>query len=161
MPRIPIFRLGHAEEEAVPPRLNGYIPALSLEGLQLGVDNLRHDVYLSPRFVAQTRSHIARLIIRHGDLEGLLAAEAPQPRPTSHFIGSTPGPKRSTQPSSSELKPLLAEVHTAALNLSKAEGNFGLDTLARVAIIKFLRIELGSQFAQILERCRLVLKSYE
>jgi len=141
--------------------LSGYVPALSLEGLQLGVDNLRHDVYLSPRFVAQTRSHIARLIIRHGDLEGLLAAEAAQPRPTNHFIGSAAGQKKSAQPGSFELKPLLTELHTAALNRSKAEGNFGLDALARVAIIKFLRIELGSQFAQILERCRMVLKSYE
>ena len=30
-----------------------------------------------------------------------------------------------------------------------------------MAIIKFLRIELGLQFAQILERCRVTLKSYE
>ena len=30
-----------------------------------------------------------------------------------------------------------------------------------MAIIKFLRIELGSQFAQMLERCRMTLKSYE
>ena len=30
-----------------------------------------------------------------------------------------------------------------------------------MAIIKFLRIELGLQFAQILERCRMTLKSYE
>ncbi len=59
------------------------------------------------------------------------------------------------------MKPLLAEVHSAALNRTKAEGNPCLDLLARVAIIKFLRIELGSQFAQILERCRMMLKSYE
>jgi hypothetical protein len=162
MPRIPIFRLGHAEEEAAPPRLNGYTPSLSLEGLQLGVDNLRHDVYLSPKFVAQTRSQIARLIVRHGDLEGLLAAEAPQqPRTGVHFIGSNPVPKSGARTNSSELKPLLAEVHSAALNRSKAEGNASLDALARVAIIKFLRIELGSQFTQILERCRMMLKSYE
>ena len=161
MPRIPIFRLGHAEEEAAPPRLNGYTPSLSLEGLQLGVDNLRHDVYLSPTFVAQTRSQISRLIVRHGDVEGLLATEAPQQRASSHFIGSNAGPKSGAKTSSFELKPLLADVHSAALNRSKAEGNPCLDTLARVAIIKFLRIELGSQFAQILERCRMMLKSYE
>jgi hypothetical protein len=125
------------------------------------VDNLRHDVYLSPRFVAETRAQIARLIVRHGDVEGLLAAEAPQPRPTSHFIGSNAGSKNTAKTGTSELKPLLADVHGAALNRSKAEGNPSLDVLARVAIIKFLRIELGSQFAQILERCRMMLKSYE
>jgi hypothetical protein len=161
MPRIPIFSFGHAEEEAVPPRLKGYTPSLPLAGLQLGVDNLRHDVHLSPKFVAQTRSQISRLIVRHGDVEGLLAAEAPQPRQSGHFIGSNAGAKTNPTPSASELKPLLAEVHSAALNRAKAEANPSLDGLARVAIIKFLRIELGSQFSQILDRCRITLKSYE
>jgi hypothetical protein len=161
MPRIPIFSFGQAQQEAALPRLTGYTPSLSLEGLQLGVDNLRHDVHLSPKFVTQTRSQISRLIVRHGDVEGLLAAEAPQPRQGGHFIGSNAGPKTGVRPVGSELKPLLAEVHSAALNRAKAEGNPSLDLLARVAIIKFLRIELGSQFAQILERCRLTLKSYE
>src|SRR3984885_7957489 len=165
MPRIPIFSFGHAEQEAALPRLTGYTPSLSLEGLQLGIDNLRHDVHLSPKFVVQTRSQISRLIVRHGDVEGLLAAEAPQPRQGGHFIGSNAGPKSNVKPgdltNASELKPLLAEVHSAALNRAKAEGNPSLDVLARVAIIKFLRIELGLQFAQILERCRMTLKSYE
>jgi hypothetical protein len=156
-----MFSFGHAEEEAAPPRLTGYTPSLSLEGLQLGVDNLRHDVHLSPKFVAQTRSQISRLIVRHGDVEGLLAAEAPQARQGGHFIGSNAGSKSDARPGASELKPLLTQVHTAALNRAKAEGNPSLDVLARVAIIKFLRIELGSQFAQILERCRMTLKSYE
>jgi len=141
--------------------LTGYTPSLSLEGLQLGVDNLRIDVHLSPKFVAQTRSQISRLIVRHGDVEGLLAAEAPQPRLGGHFIGSNAGPKSDARPGTSELKPLLAQVHAVALNRAKAEGNPSLDVLARTAIIKFLRIELGSQFAQILERCRMTLKSYE
>jgi hypothetical protein len=165
MPRIPIFSFGHAEQEAALPRLSGYTPSLSLEGLQLGIDNLRHDVHLSPKFVAQTRSQISRLIVRHGDVEGLLAAEAPQPRQGGHFIGSNAGPKSnassSARSNASDLKPLLAEVHSAALNRAKAEGSPSLDVLARVAIIKFLRIELGLQFAQILERCRMTLKSYE
>ncbi len=161
MVRIPIFRLGATPEEAPPPRLSGYTPVLSLEGLQLGVDNLRHDVHLSPKFVEQTRSQIARLIVRHGDVDGLLAAEAPQSRPSGHFIGSNNTSKTNVKSGSYELKPLLAEIHAAALNRAKAEGNPSLDLLARVAILKFLRIELGSQFAQILERCRMTLKSYE
>jgi len=161
MPRIPIFRLGHAPEEVVPPRLTSYFPALSLEGLQLGVDNLRHDVHLSPKVTEQTRLQIARLIARHGDVEGLLAAEAPQSRLGSHFIGSNPGSRPQAKTDHSELKPLLAELHIAALNRAKTEGNLALDVLARVAIIKFLRGELSAQFSQILERCRITLKSYE
>jgi len=121
MPRIPIFSLGHAEPEEALPRLSGYTASLSLEGLQLGVDNLRHDVHLSPKFVALTRSHISRLIVRHGDVEGLLAAETPQPRQSSHFIGSNAASKSNAKTSASELKPLLVEVHSAALNRAKAD----------------------------------------
>ena len=35
---------------------------MSLEGIAVGVDNLRHDVLLSPRFVELSRAQIARLI---------------------------------------------------------------------------------------------------
>lgn len=158
MPRIPIFRLGSQAEKPVPPRLAGAHPQLALEGLQVGVDNLRHDVHLSPFFVEQMRLQIARLLARHGDVEGLLAAEAPQ-KTGSHFI--RPAQKAGGRTEPADLKSLLAEIHTVALNRAKADGKPVLDLLARAAIIKFLRFELNSQFAQILERCRIMLKSYE
>src|ERR1700724_4039617 len=90
MPRIPIFRLGRSAEEPLPPQLGSYTPKLTLEGLQLGVDNLRHDVHLSPRFVEQARLQIARLIMRHGDMEGLLGAGNTERPVSNHFIESTP-----------------------------------------------------------------------
>ena len=158
MPRIPIFRLGHQAEQAVPPRLTSYMPSLSLQGLQVGVDNLRHDVYLSPKFVEQTRLHISRLLIRHGDLEGPLGAAAPA-KTRNQFIQSKLSTKPQAEPA--DFKSLLTELHVAALNSAKTEENPVLDLLARAAIIKFLRFELNSQFAQVLERCRMTLKSYE
>jgi hypothetical protein len=75
MPRIPIFKLGGSTEEPLPPKLSTYNPYLILEGLQVGVDNLRHDVHLSPRFVEQMRQQLARLVILHGNVGGMLAAE--------------------------------------------------------------------------------------
>ncbi len=162
MPRIPIFRLGRSAEEALPPQLGSYTPKLTLEGLQLGVDNLRHDVHLSPKFVEQARLQMARLIMRHGDMEGLLAAENADRPAGNHFIGSTPlGKAQPAKAGASELKPLLAELHVSALNRAKASENLSVDVLARAAIIKFLRVELNSQFAQVLERGRMMLKSYE
>src|SRR5262249_50924087 len=102
-------------------------------------------------------------IVRHGNVEGLLAAETPPSTPRTLFIGSTPPPKPKAKPKgeASELRPLLAEMHTAALNRSKIDGNPALDVLARLAVLKFLRTELGLQFNQILERCRMIVKSYE
>lgn len=161
MPRIPFFRLGPAAAEMEPPRLTSYTPSLSLEDLQVGIDNLRHDVHLSSKFVELARLQIASHIVRHGNMEGLLAAEVSQGSLGNHFIGSKPAARKQAQAEPSELKPLLTEVHVAALNRAKAEENIAVDVLARVAILKFLRVELHSQFALTLERCRMMLKSYE
>src|SRR5439155_2401406 len=78
MPKIPIFRLGGRPDRPSLPSLVASCPSVSLEGISVGVDNLRHDVVLSHRFVELTRSQIARLIARHGDLEGLLGSESAQ-----------------------------------------------------------------------------------
>ena len=144
-----------------PPELMGYAPSLSLEGLQVGVDNLRHDVHLSRGFVEQTRLQVARLIMRHGNMEGLLAAETAAPKVrTNYFIGN-PGAKEPPRPEPMDLKRLLTELHVGALNRAKEMGNLAVDVLARVAVIKFLRIELQAQFGQILERGRTLLRNYE
>jgi len=158
MPRIPIFSFGRSAEEIVPPSLNSYVPFLSLQGLQLGVDNLRHDVYLSPRFVEQSRAQISRLLIRHGDMEGALSSIGTE-KTNPQFLQPKSAAKAPTEPA--DLKTLITEQHVAALNGAKAAENPVLDLLARTAILKFLRIELNSQYAQVLERCRMTLKGYE
>jgi len=162
MPRIPFLRLGRTSEDTQPPLLTGSTLSISLEGLQVGVDNLRHDVHLSRGFVEQGRLQVARLIVRHGGVEGLLAAEAPvREKPRSNYFIGNPAVKETARQEPMELKPLLAELHVGALNRAKTTGNLAVDLLARVAIIKFLRIELNAQFAETLERCRMMLRNYE
>src|SRR5437016_780921 len=153
MPRIPIIRLRPTAEQLEPPHLTRYTPTISLEGLQVGVDNLRHDVHLSFKFVDQARLQIARLIVRHGGMEGLLAAEALE-KARGSSADSMSKPTGKVQ--ASELKPLLSDFHIAALNHAKAAENLSVDMLARLAIIKFFRIELSAQFAQLLERSRMM-----
>ena len=70
-------------------------------------------------------------------------------------------PAQAPRTAPQELKSLLADLHVSALNRAKAAENLSVDVLARAAIIKFLRTELHSQFAQLLERGRMMLKSYE
>ena len=70
------------------------------------------------------------------------------------------GPAR-TPAEKSDWKPLLAELHLAALNRAKREEKISVDLLARLAVTKFLRTEMNQQFAQVLERCRVLLKNYE
>jgi class 3 adenylate cyclase len=162
MPRLPIFRLGRGPDRPAMPEMIAAAPSITLEGLVVGVDNLRHDVSLSPRFMESARAQIMRLIVRHGELEGLLSAEAPQKthQGPAWMRNAAAAPVRNPS-DKSDWKPLLAELHLAALNRAKKEENISLDLLARLAITKFLRTEMQQQFAQVLERCRVLLKSYE
>src|SRR6266567_3415384 len=161
MPRIPIFRLGGAPDKPAPPNLAASTPSVSLEGISVGVDNLRHDVVLSPKFVELGRAQIARLIARHGDLEGLLSAEsgraAQGPSWMTHQAERTARPKND----SGGWKAALTDLQVASLNRAKKEFKLSVDLLARLAVTKFLRVEMNLQFSQVLERCRVLLKSYD
>jgi len=161
MPRIPIFRLGQASAEVDPPRLSSYTPTLTLGGLHVGIDNLRHDVHLSPRFVETARTHLARLIAHHGEVGHMLAAEAPTPSPNRSFNWNFGNAKQAAKAEPADLKALLVELLVAGLNRAKSDANPVLDLLVRLAVIKFLRTELQTQFNALLERCRIMLKGME
>jgi hypothetical protein len=160
MPRIPIFKIGHRGETPTPLKLARYAPRLLLQDLSAGIDNLRHDVYLSPKFVEQMRQQIARVLVRYGNVERVLTAEVL----ATPGIGSLAGlksPPRTLKVEPAEIKTLLTELQVAALSRAKALNNISVDLLARLAVIKFLRNELVAQFSQVLERCRAMLKSLE
>ena len=161
MPRLPIFRLGKEPDQLALPEMIAAAPSIALEELAVGVDNLRHDVALSPRFVEAARAQVMRLIVRHGELEGLLAAEATQKTPGPSWMRNAAVGQTRTSREKSDWKPLLTDLHLAALNRAKKEENISVDLLARLAVTKFLRTEMNQQFAQVLERCRVLLKSYE
>lgn len=157
MPRIPILKLG-STGEVPPPKLASYTPVFPLAGLQLGIDNLRHDVRLSPMVCEAAGNHIRRLIAKYGNVENVLAADAVNAAGArgalSKFLPAAA--KKGT-----DLKPLLLDLHKSALNRAKAENNIAIDLLARTAVLKFLRIELSSEFSRLVERCRTTLKGYE
>jgi len=162
MPRIPIFRLGGSSDKPALPNLSASTPYVSLEGLMVGVDNLRHDVVLSPRFVELARAQIARLIARHGELEGLLGAEAPQSTSQApSWLRAQAGKPAKPKLDPGGWKSALAELQVASLNRAKKEFKVSVDLLARLAVTKFLRTEMNHQFAQVVERCRVLLKNYD
>ena len=131
-------------------------PSLVLEGLVTGIDNLRHDVYLSAKFTEAARQHILKLVAKHGNVEDMVADDRPTGRPPTRPNGTG-----NRQSDSAEFKRLLTELHIVSLNRGKAENNVSLDLLFRLAILKFQRTELVHQYAVALERCRNRVKSYE
>lgn len=154
MPRIPILKLG-SSGEVTPPQLSSYTPSLSLDSLQLGIDNVRHDVWLSPEFTKAAGTHIAKLIAKYGGIENITPAE-PAP-PKNIFSRLVPGAAKKAP----EFKAVLADLQKSALNRAKADGITTVDLLARVSLIMFFRAELNTQYAKALERCRATLKGYE
>ena len=161
MPKLPIFRMRASEPEARPD-LRRHQPALSFADLQLGVDNLRYDVFLGSRITADLSSHLARFICRFGEVESLFEMEVPTANSMQNkFIGSPQGPAKARKPEPANLKTVLLSIHQAILTRAKAEGNPSIDLLGRLAVLKFIRTELQAQFARILEQCRMKSKSLE
>ncbi len=176
MPRIPVFKLRSRGAASPPPDLTGYVPTLPLDGVQPGIDNLRSDVFLSPKFCEQMRTHLARLIVRHGGVETVLDEHNPSPveqRQTREMfvrpVTSAATPNRAARSNGAralrqeptEIKRLLTDIHMSTLLGAKEKGNIAVDLLGRVAIVKFLRAEVLGQFAEIVERCRLRQKACE
>src|SRR5215467_11961763 len=65
------FIRGNPAEYARQLSLTSYEPALVLEDLVTGIDNVRHDVFLSPKFSDAARLHIFKLVAKHGNVEEL------------------------------------------------------------------------------------------
>jgi hypothetical protein len=160
MPKLPIFRFGSSEPPNRPD-LQFYGLVISLSGLQLGVDNLRYDVYLSPRVTEELSSHLARYIRRFGEVESLLEMDVPSTARPSFLRPTVEGPSKLRKTGPADLKSLLVSLHLAILNRAKAEENPSVDVLGRLAVLKFIRTELQAQFARILEQCRMKSKSLE
>jgi class 3 adenylate cyclase len=137
-------------EAALDLKLAHYTPTLVLEGLMPGVDNVRHDVHLSHKFCEAARAYIAKSIARHGNVEDLIAD-----------INSSSRAHHAKQSEPPDFKTLLSDLLISALNRAKNEQNISLDLLAHVAVIKYLRAELATQYADVLERCRTKLRSFE
>ena len=160
MPKLPIFRFGSSELPSCPQMLC-HSPAISLNELQLGVDNLRYDVHLSTRVVEDLRLHLSRYICRFGEVERLLEMDVPSASRSPFLQRAAEGASKTRKVGPADLKSVLVSLHLAILNRAKTEGNPSVDVLGRLAVVKFLRAELQVQFARILEQCRAKSKSLE
>lgn len=153
---------GNPSELARQLSLTSYEPLLVLEDLVTGIDNVRHDVFLSPRFCDAARLHIFKLVAKYGNVEELAADTATVQAPKNPLARGRqtriPGPKPFD---TFEFKRQLIDLHVVALNRAKAENNVCQDLLFYLASLKFQRNELVNQYNIVSERCRARLKQYE
>ena len=114
--------------------LTSYNLRLPMGTLAIGVDNIHHDVYLSPRFEQAARDYLFELIRQHT---------------ASSFISGVELRNAKTIDGAGFRK-LLSELLQSAVTQAKFYKNIEIDVLFRLAILKFIAQELGNQFANII-----------
>src|SRR6516225_3523830 len=114
--------------------LTSYNLTLPMGSLAIGVDNIHHDVYLSPRFVQAARDYLFELIRQHTAAAYMSGIEL---RNTKSVDGAG-------------FRKLLSELLQSAVTQAKFHKNIEIDLLFRLAILKFITQELGNQFANII-----------
>jgi len=114
--------------------LKRYRVTLPMASLSIGVDNIHHDVFLSPKFVQVARDYLFELIRQNASNTYLSGIELRNARPVD----------------STTFRKLLTELLQSSLTNAKHQKNIEIDLLFRLAILKFLTTELQNQFANVI-----------
>jgi hypothetical protein len=114
--------------------LKAHNVTLPMGSLAIGVDNIRHDVFLSPKFVQVARDYLFDLIRQNASNSYLAGVEFRSSRPAD----------------SSAFRKILADLLRNSLTTAKHQKNMEIDLLFRLAILKFLTSELQNQFANVI-----------
>jgi len=117
--------------EAARIELKSYNVTIPMESLSIGVDNIHHDVFLSPKFVQAARDYLFELIR--------------QSTSATYFAGIELRKTRGLD--SAGFRKMLSDLLQSALTQAKYQKNIQLDLLFRLALLKFLIFEIGNQFA--------------
>src|SRR5262249_547940 len=115
--------------------LSSYSLEVAVSSFLIGVDNINHDVFLSPRFMQQTRDYLFDIIRQNASKTYLPGIELR----TARALDGT------------AFRKLLADVLHSALTNAKYHKNIELDLLFRIAILKFFTTELPNQFANLIQ----------
>src|SRR5580693_6027417 len=136
---------------ATPARVNlrPYSADLPLGTLAVGVDNIHHDVFLSPTFAETTEAYLLEFIRQTANLPFLSQTDRMQAdrRPSARREAER---KASRAPEAASWKRQLSDLLNAGLQKAKYEKNIEIDLLLRVTLLKYLTQEIGTQFANLL-----------
>src|ERR1700676_107109 len=114
--------------------LKSYNVTLPMGSLSIGVDNIHHDVFLSPKFVQVARDYLFDLIRQNTSGTYLSGIEFRNAKPVD----------------STSFRKLLTELLQNSLGRAKQKKNIENELLFRLALLKFLTAELVSQFGNVI-----------
>jgi len=115
--------------------LKAYSVKFSLDRLKPGVDNIRHDVLLSPDFSKSISKLIYQLFLKHAKAKKILNID-----PTSSLVTER-----------DEFKHFCRDVLHAAVNQAKSNSETQIDLLAQITIVKKLAQEIPRQYSKLIE----------
>ena len=115
--------------------LKAYSVKFSLDRLKPGVDNIRHDVLLSPDFSKSVSKLIYQLFLKHAKAKKILNIDT-----TTNLVTER-----------DEFKHFCRDVLHAAINQAKSSSETQIDLLAQIAIIKKLAKEIPRQYIKLIE----------
>lgn len=119
--------------------LRSYAPSLTFSRLTPGIDNIRYDVYLSPRWRELASRVLFEQILLHA-----------QP----HLKQLKPDDPRARIANLEEFKRRLTTLLLEVVARAKTQNNIEIDLLARVALYKWLTAELRKQFSEVAVVCK-------
>src|ERR1700682_2864374 len=122
-----------ANEEART-ELKSYNVTIPMGSLAIGVDNIHHDVFLSPKFVQAAREYLFDVIRQSTSNTYLPGIEL----------------RTSKGPDGAGFRKLLSELLQSSLTQAKYHKNIEIDLLFRMGLLKFLTFEIGNQFANLI-----------
>ena len=115
-------------------QLKSYNVTIPMGSLAIGVDNIHHDVFLSPKFVQATRDYLFEVIRQSAGNSYLPGIEL----------------RASRGPDNAAFRRLLSELLQSSLTQAKHHKNIEIDLLYRLGLLKFLTFEIGNQFANLI-----------
>src|SRR6266849_11222943 len=110
--------------------LQRYNVTIPMGSLAIGVDNIHHDVFFSPRFVQAAREYLFDVIRQSASSTYLPGIEL----------------RASRGSDSASFRKVLSELLQSSLTQAKYHKNIEIDLLFRLALLKFLTFEIGNQF---------------
>jgi len=110
----------------------------SLDRLILGVDNISHDVLLSPAFVASNQKVVTQLVARHAGVE--------------KRTGQTK--QISWNQEVARYKQFYRDILQDAVNKAKGQSEFQVELLAQAALTKMLLQEIRAQYERLIRRLK-------
>jgi hypothetical protein len=114
--------------------LKSYNVTIPMGSLAIGVDNIHHDVFLSPKFVQAARDYLFDVIRQSTSNTYLPGIEL----------------RASRGPDNAAFRKLLSELLQTSITQAKYHKNIEIDLLFRLSLLKFLTFEIGNQFANLI-----------